>query len=121
MPTISVNLEFRTIVCACGFVFAVPKDFETSRRDDHEIFYCPKGCRQHFPQETDAEKLRRRVNRLTAQLDQEAAESASLRRTLSRTQIRIAKGVCPCCKRSFANVKRHMASKHPSYGKKKKE
>ncbi len=119
MPTISINLDMVTITCTCGFVFAVPADFRTSRYDDHKTFYCPRGCCQHYPQESDAERLRRQVNRLTAQLDQETAESGSLRRKLSRTQSRISKGVCPCCKQSFMNLKGHMANKHPSYGTKK--
>ena len=121
MPTISVNLDMVTMACSCGFVFAVPSDFEELRRKDHKTWRCPRGCSQYFPQETEEERLRKKATRLTAQLDQEAAESASLRRKLAQTQKRIAKGVCPCCKRSFVNVKRHMASKHPSYGKTKKE
>lgn len=24
-------------------------------------------------------------------------------------------GVCPCCNRSFTNVRRHMTSQHPDY------
>lgn len=34
---------------------------------------------------------------------------------VTRTRNRIANGVCPCCDRSFTNLQRHMASKHPDY------
>ena len=28
---------------------------------------------------------------------------------------RVEHGVCPCCKRSFSALARHMATKHPEY------
>ena len=33
----------------------------------------------------------------------------------TRLKNRVGKGVCPCCNRSFANLKRHMASQHPEF------
>jgi hypothetical protein len=27
----------------------------------------------------------------------------------------VANGVCPCCNRTFQNLARHMAGKHPDY------
>jgi len=33
----------------------------------------------------------------------------------ARLQKRVANGVCPCCTRSFANLRRHMETTHPEY------
>lgn len=33
-----------------------------------------------------------------------------------RTKNRVAKGVCPCCNRSFTNLAKHMAGQHPDFG-----
>lgn len=35
--------------------------------------------------------------------------------TGSTTLRRIAAGVCPCCRRSFTDLARHMSSQHPDY------
>lgn len=34
---------------------------------------------------------------------------------LTRVKKRVAAGVCPCCNRTFADLARHMAGKHPEY------
>lgn len=33
----------------------------------------------------------------------------------TRLKKRIAAGVCPCCNRSFANLREHMAGQHPDF------
>jgi len=33
----------------------------------------------------------------------------------TRIKNRVANGVCPCCKRSFTDLRRHMETKHPKY------
>jgi hypothetical protein len=40
------------------------------------------------------------------------AEALRLSALLHR---RVGNGVCPCCSRSFTNLKRHIRSKHPDY------
>lgn len=34
---------------------------------------------------------------------------------LTKVKNRISKGVCPCCNRTFADLQRHMTTKHPKY------
>jgi hypothetical protein len=50
--------------------------------------------------------LAERVNE--ARVRAEKAEEAK-----ARLEKRVRSGLCPCCKRSFVNLKRHMATKHP--------
>jgi hypothetical protein len=90
--------------------------------ESHGSFYCPNGHPQHFTGESDAEKFRKLSARLQARCDQQDAEIQdtvrrlrSTRGVVTRIKNRVGKGVCPCCNRYFANLHRHMESKHPAY------
>lgn len=132
MPSVQIefSVTLESLECAnCGMTYALPAMFISERRKDHRSFYCPAGHSQHFPQESPEEKLtrelkryQRRVETLTAEVtferDQKEATERSLRATkgqLTKTKQRIAHGVCPCCKRTFQDLARHMAGKHPEY------
>ena len=110
---IAIQRTFEMVECAnCCIAFAVPGRFIRDRRDDHGTFYCPRGHHNHFAAASEAEKLRirladeerRRVNTETA--------AQQLRESQNQVAKRIANGVCPCCNRTFANLQRHMHTKH---------
>lgn len=117
--------------CVCGIAFGVETSYDTARQQDHKSFYCPAGHGQSYTGKTEAQKLReqlataeRRRNyaeaRQTALRDQLGATERSLRgHKAAKTRIknRIAAGVCPCCNRSFQDVRRHMAGQHPDFTK----
>lgn len=125
---ISTTLETETC-CACGMLFAMPGEIQRLRRRDHDWFYCPAGHSQHYAAESDVAKAERllreeqqKLARERQQHDQtkarardaeEKAESA-IKKNL-RHRKRAANGVCPCCKRSFTALARHMKTKHPTY------
>lgn len=113
----------------CGMQFGVPADYDKRRQDDHQTFYCPSGHGQSYTGKSEAQKLRgllananRRIEwaetGLRAARDQ--AETSEYRRRAekaakTRLKNRIANGVCPCCNRSFQDLRRHMAGRHPNY------
>lgn len=114
--------------CSCGVEYAVPQRFLEARRDDKREFYCPNGHAQVFRKsradelaaELAAEKRAReidvaRAERFKADAERIARSNAALRGHAKATRERIANGVCPCCKRSFANLRRHMGTKHPDF------
>lgn len=111
------------LTCAtCGLRYAADTQWVRDRREDHLTFYCPNGHSQWFPGETEAEKLKRKLAEQAAQLDAARREALSKGSMLSAERTknknlrqRIKNGVCPCCTRSFANLKRHMETKHPKY------
>lgn len=117
----NLTVQFTTVSCCydgCGITVAMPKDYYRRVCDSHNWWYCLNGHRQHFTGTSDAEKLRRAEAQLTAQQDQLAAairDAESVRVALLRDRQRFANGVCPCCNRSFDNVRRHMETKHPDY------
>lgn len=102
----------------CGVLFAMTEDFQENLRRNRNTFYCPNGHGQVYTGKTDAQKLKDAEARETALNDQLFAAVADAEKTrgdLIRARIRIANGVCPCCNRSFENVRRHIATKHPDY------
>lgn len=126
--TASTILE--TEVCpSCGMLFAMPARLRKQFRDDHSTFYCPSGHEQYYAGKSDAEKAKERADQLARQLDNARARATAaedqaaaaerskraLRAVNTRTRKRIANGLCPCCRRSFANLAEHMAGQHPDY------
>lgn len=123
--------------CAtCHMPLALPDDFERRARSEGFTFHCPMGHPQVFADNTEA-KLKRQLEQKQREVDaekkrrewaevseREARESANrqFRRVtaykgaVKKMRQRAAVGVCPCCKRSFENVRRHMATKHPRFG-----
>lgn len=117
----SVSLASLTC-CNCGMTFAMPQTIMDERRKDHVNFYCPSGHTQHFPHESDVEKLKKQVERLQkekewaqqeSKVNAEAANKAE--RSLTRLRKRAKAGVCPCCKRTVKQMAQHMATKHPDF------
>lgn len=126
MSTQTYTATLTIVHCAtCSMPFGVSKHFEQERRSDHKSFYCPAGHSQHWPQETDKEKLRRQLkyakdSAATERARRDQAE-ASLRATKGvvtrqRKKLeRVKNGVCPCCNRSFTDLKKHMKTRHPEW------
>jgi hypothetical protein len=103
----------------CGLPYGLPEGFIEQRREDHKSWTCPNGCVRHFaPGKSDKQKLADAEHRELALKDQLAAairDAETTRAALLRDRARFAAGVCPCCNRSFENVRRHMQAKHPDY------
>ncbi|URL59586.1 hypothetical protein IM816_05680 [Luteibacter flocculans] len=135
MATIVKSETFEVIHCAsCSVSFCMSAAYIAARRSDRKSFYCPNGHSQWFPGETDKD----RAQKLAGQLDQErtrlqqererseayANQLAISQRTrkavstrLRKVKARVGHGVCPCCNRTFEQLAKHMATKHPSFAK----
>jgi hypothetical protein len=111
--------------CAsCGVEFAVSDGYDSRRRDDGRRFYCPNGHTLSYS-DTVYDRLQKAKDALAreqARHDQTRAQRDATERSrratkgqLTRVKNRVAKGVCPCCNRSFADLAAHMATKHPEY------
>lgn len=127
--TISFTDTLVVVTCWCGINHAVPADlrrFQQRQWENGEAnitsIYCPLG-HQHQPAgEGKAKRLQRQLDRSEARARERLAELETERRrhsatkgTVTKLKKRVGKGVCPCCNRHFANVERHMGTKHPDY------
>jgi hypothetical protein len=125
-----------SIVCGkCGIEFHVPKRWQTDRRESKETFWCPNGHPRVYC-ESEADVIRRERDRLKQQIaerddairreqnwrraERDGREAAERRASAARGQVtrlknRASAGVCPCCNRTFSQLARHMAEKHPRF------
>lgn len=117
--------------CAvCGCWFAIDqRTYQTARKTGCD-FYCPQGHNLIFG-ENDAERALKELKEARAALDSERAYTSRLehdlavadrevkqgKQALRRLTRRAKAGVCPCCGRRFVQMARHMAAKHPDWGK----
>lgn len=121
------DLTLRVEDCpACGVIYAVTAEYEQRRRDDGKSWFCPNGHSISYSksalriQQEEAARLERELANAretirieAASLHQEKVKHAATKGQLTKTRKRALNGVCPCCQRSFANVRRHIASQHP--------
>lgn len=117
-----VSLVMETC-CKCGMSFGLPQAVQKRRLEDKGDFYCPSGHCQHYTGETAEARLERAQKEIAMLKDSREAErrerfrqerlkhEAHERR--KKLEKRIKNGVCPCCNRTFSNLQRHMATKHP--------
>lgn len=127
MTTLEFLTKLTTETCySCGMLFAMPDDVRERRLRDHQNFFCPAGHSQHYLAKHREEQLKdelaqqkqlREIAEARTASEKEARELAEKR--LHRTKQRIGAGSCPCCKRHFKALSRHMACKHPEYKEKK--
>jgi hypothetical protein len=113
----------------CGGVYALSQFYVEQKRQDGGYWNCPY-CRASWGYgETEINRLKKKLEReklnteyhvSRADREQARANKNELRRRAAQGQVtkiknRVGKGVCPCCKRTFVNLARHMQSKHPEY------
>lgn len=126
---VSITDSFTLIYCyKCRCPFAVPENIRRRWQEDGTSFYCPNGHSQLYI-DSDVQKLQKELAR--AKKEKEWAEQESRNKSealmhsenarrsqkaaTTRLKNRIKHGVCPCCKRTFANIASHMKTKHPAF------
>lgn len=120
----TIGLSFDVIKCGtCGIRFALESGYHKKLLEDHDLWwYCPNGHKIHYLGKTVEDVLRDQLKwaKEDAERHRKSAESARrstsvVRGHLTRVKRRVSHGVCPCCNRSFENLRRHMSTKHPEY------
>ena len=103
----------------CGITFAVPERYQRHLKEKHEAFYCPNGHDQYYPAQTEAEELRKKLRAERVIVGDLRDENYRLEKqrdgaldTLGKLKKRVNAGVCPHCRRHFANLERHIHNKH---------
>lgn len=118
--TVKIETEFAVETCIeCGIDFAFPKGFQDQLRKNHRTMYCPNGHQQYYPQQTEEEKLRKQLRQAKDEAYDERLARYKAENQLGGALDKINKmkkranaGLCPYCRRHFANVERHIKCKH---------
>jgi hypothetical protein len=125
IPDVEVVLE-HIACCECGLNFAVDDRWTAGRRRDHAFWYCPNGHRQHWggltKAEQDADRLRKLLESeqsyardLHFRLESERKQHSATKGQLTRQKKRAAAALCPCCNRSFKQLRQHLTRMHPDF------
>lgn len=112
--------------CNCGIPFGIENNLRDQLYENGNLFYCPNGHAQHYGKRDTLEKqIKKLQNDLKneqaasqwwkTEAEEKAAKLKSTRAELTETKKRVSNGVCPCCKRQFVQLTRHMKTKHPEY------
>lgn len=121
------EMEFVLEECySCRMPFLVSAAFQKNKKADKSNFWCPNGHSQAYQGKTEAQKLREDWEASSLRFQSElneanharlVAEKAAKAEKTKRWKVsdRIAKGVCPCCNRTFEDLARHMPTKHKDY------
>lgn len=113
--------------CACLIEYGIPEPLDKRLLEEREqgTTYCPNGHQWHYTGKSAEQKLRdaeakvklaeaRAIHERDQRLAAERSASA-LRGENTKLRTRAKNGVCPCCHRTFAQLQRHMSTKHPDY------
>lgn len=119
-----------TITChKCSIKYGVPDYWLTTRKEDGNTIWCPNGHTAAYGVEGEADRLRRERDKLkqdiaywedNSQRQRETIEAerrtaSALRGQITKLKKRASAGVCPCCNRTFAQLRNHMRTQHPEY------
>lgn len=132
--TAAINLfevnEFVCRCCVCDVAIMATPTKQRQLRDNARPFWCINGHEQSF-RETEAARLKRKLETVQKRVEwaeqnvkaaRERADAAEHARAIAQGKLRaqskrVKNGVCPCCNRTFQNLMRHMATKHPDFEK----
>lgn len=119
------TLTFEVTYCcdaACATPIVMPTTVYNRFLQNHELFCCPFGHKQRFTGPSEAEKLKQQLESERTskewwikKADQHSKSALAYKGQVTRIKNRVKNGVCPCCNRTFQNLMRHMATKHPDY------
>ena len=124
-----LSIRFHTVICyKCSVTFAVDEHIRKRWIERGDTFWCPNGHDQHYS-ESDISKLKSELAREKSRrefYERNAASERTAREMTQRQLIaqkaaktrlrnRIRNGVCPCCTRSFMNLKAHIKTQHPDF------
>lgn len=119
------------IMCCpmCGVTYGIPTAMQEAAHaaGNRQItWFCPNGHNLGYNAESDEEKARKKAEsdadwyrkRHQAERDLREHTEHKLRAqkgATTKAKKRHAAALCPCCNRSFVQLRRHLASQHPDY------
>ena len=118
----TVEEEYRRMQCSeCGVTYFFPEAWADNASKHGKSWQCPNGHGQWFG-ESPYEKMRRENERMKQQAAQKDDELAAARKSWNEAEkrakaveTRARAAVCPCCNRSFKQLREHMRRKHPEH------
>jgi len=121
MPTLTYTGRLVVETCWCGTRHAIPSELADMAEQNGHTVYCPLG-HQWVVGKSEVIALREQLKeeRRRGQAERDLRADAERRLTAQKGETtkakkRAAAALCPCCNRSFVQLRRHMASQHPDF------
>lgn len=119
---LAFNIGFEALECGeCGTYFAMTNVMYNKRKEDGKVFFCPLGHQRVF-RETEVMRLKKQLEQKDRDLEWQRAQrnraekhASAMKGQVTKIKNRVGNGVCPCCKRTFQNLLRHMKHQHPEF------
>lgn len=130
LTSVNAAHELSTIVCGeCGGVYAIAERYHAQKQTYGGHWRCPYCACSWGYGKSEIDRVRGELNQKEQQLATERKRTEwarqevriidrsrrAVKANLTRFKNRIGRGVCPCCRRNFENLQRHMKTKHPRY------
>lgn len=124
MITFTESVSLTRIDCGqCGATYAINERLRSQREREGGGWHCPYcGCSWGYFNNSENARLKKLLDEKGRELVAQKCETLkerNLRQSVEfekakadRKLHRVNNGVCPCCKRSFTNLRRHMLTKH---------
>ena len=126
---LKLSFNLTTLACyRCGIVFGIPSNRYRVLHETGDNFWCPNGHDQCFMEtvsqrhrkdmdrkEQELERERKRTTAARARAKMERNRASAFKGQVTQIKNRVGAGVCPCCNRTFKQLARHMAAKHPEF------
>lgn len=105
----------------CGTFHAIPEAMHNAALEEGGYWTCPnghsRGYREGRRERETVQRERDQYKQKVAQLEDDIValkkSRAAVQGEYAKVKKRVSAGVCPCCNRSFENLRRHMHNKHP--------
>ena len=80
--------QLTEVTCAnCKMTFYLTPEFVSKMQDTHQLFYCPMGHSNFYPQKTEKELLKEKITILTSCLERETERIQQVRKDLNREKL----------------------------------
>ena len=114
---ITAKMHRRVVVEARGVVYCPACGCKTCWRESVADVQIKRLKQQLQTADTRANTANRHAHLVEQRADGVERRLSATKGVVTRMKNRVSRGICPCCKRHFTNLERHMDTKHPSYAK----
>ena len=123
LATVYRTVDLTSIHCGgCAGTYAINERFRQECHTQGKFWHCPYCDTLWGYGEGELARVKRQLEEQRKLKDQERLwrekaehQTRAVRGVVTKLKKRAANGICPCCKRTFAQLARHMATKHPEY------
>lgn len=131
MSNLKVEVDLASVSCGeCGGTYAIAERYRRKAEEEGTSWTCPyckvgwgyrnagtneKLKKQLVASQAAHDQTAARLKNSRKETEHEAARARGFKGAHAKLKKRVGSGVCPCCKRTFKQLARHMEDNHPEW------